>query len=62
MAMDMDERWVNRSPEVMLETFHGFQGEGFDLVLEDLRALPPGSAGPGRGVQPPAAPGRAAAL
>ena len=32
--MDMDERWVNRSPEVMLETFHGFQGEGFDLVLE----------------------------
>jgi hypothetical protein len=41
MAMDMDERWVNRSPAVMLETFHGFQGEGFDLVLEDLRALPP---------------------
>jgi hypothetical protein len=40
MAMDMDERWVNRSPEVMLETFHGFQGEGFDLVLEDLRCLP----------------------
>ena len=40
MAMDMDERWVNRSPAVMLETFHGFQGEGFDLVLEDLRALP----------------------
>ena len=38
--MDMDERWVNRSPAVMLETFHGFQGEGFDLVLEDLRALP----------------------
>ena len=41
MAMDMDERWVNRSPAVMLETFHGFQGEGFDLVLEDLRAMPP---------------------
>jgi hypothetical protein len=41
MAMDMDERWVNRSPAVMLETFHGFQGEGFDLVLDDLRALPP---------------------
>ena len=41
MAMDMDERWVNRSPEVMMETFHGFQGEGFDLVLEDLLALPP---------------------
>ena len=41
MAMNMDERWVNRPPEVMLETFHGFQGEGFDLVLDDLLALPP---------------------
>jgi len=41
MAMDMDERWVNRSPEVMLETFHAVQGEGFDLVLDDLLALPP---------------------
>jgi hypothetical protein len=41
MAMDMDERWLNRSPEMMMETFHGFQGEGFDLVLEDLLALPP---------------------
>jgi len=41
MAMDMDERWVNRPPEVMLETFHGFQGEGFDLVIGDLLALPP---------------------
>ena len=36
MAMDMDERWVNRSPETMLETFHWFQGEGFDLILEDV--------------------------
>jgi hypothetical protein len=42
MAMDMDERWVNRPPERMLATFHGFRGEGFDLVLDDLRALPPG--------------------
>ena len=25
----------------MLETFHGFQAEGFDLVLDDLLALPP---------------------
>ena len=40
MAMDMDERWVNRSPEEMLATFHGFQGEGFDMILEDLLALP----------------------
>ncbi len=39
-AMDMDERWVSRSPEVMLETFHWFQGEGFHLIIEDLLALP----------------------
>ena len=29
MAMDMDERWVNRSSKDMLETFHWFRGEGF---------------------------------
>jgi hypothetical protein len=40
MGMDMDERWVNRSPETMLETFHWFRGEGFSLIVEDLRALP----------------------
>ncbi|HEX6509791.1 MAG TPA: hypothetical protein VF221_19360 [Chloroflexota bacterium] len=40
MAMDMDERWLTRSPQVMFDTFHGFQGEQFDLVLEDLLALP----------------------
>ena len=39
MAMDMDERWVNRSPETMLETFHWFQGEGFNLIIEDLLDL-----------------------
>ena len=39
MAMDMDERWVNRSPETMLETFHWFQGEGFNLIIEDLLRL-----------------------
>nr|MDT0663418.1 hypothetical protein [Micromonospora sp. DSM 115978] len=44
MAMDMDERWVNRSPEAMLETFHWYRGEGFDLIVEDLLRLP---AGPG---------------
>ena len=43
-AMDMDERWVNRSPEIMLETFHWFRGEGFGLILEDLLARP-GEAG-----------------
>jgi hypothetical protein len=40
VAMDMDQRWLNRSPAVMLSTFHGFQGEGFDLIVEDLLALP----------------------
>lgn len=39
MAMDMDERWVNRPPSVMLETFHGFQGEAFEFIIEDLLAL-----------------------
>jgi 2-phosphoglycerate kinase len=38
MAMDMDERWVRRSPEAMFETFPWFHGEGFDMVLDDLRA------------------------
>ena len=37
-AMSADERWL-RPPEVMLETFHWYAGEGFDLVVEDLRAL-----------------------
>lgn len=39
MAMDMDQRWVRRSPEEMFRTFHRFQGEGFDLILDDLRRL-----------------------
>lgn len=39
-AMSMDERWVNRSPEVMLETFHWFRGEGFGLIVDDLLRLP----------------------
>jgi len=38
-AMDMDERWVNRSPQAMLETFHWFRGEGFGLIVEDLLRL-----------------------
>ncbi|WP_254390321.1 hypothetical protein [Streptomyces sp. AC550_RSS872] len=40
MAMDMDERWVNRSPETMLDTFHWYRGEGFGLIVEDLLRLP----------------------
>jgi 2-phosphoglycerate kinase len=39
-AMDMDERWVNRSPETMLESFHWFQGELSGLIVEDLLHLP----------------------
>lgn len=41
MAMDMDERWVNRTPQTMLETFHWFKGECFNMIVEDLLALPP---------------------
>ncbi|MFD8236799.1 hypothetical protein ACFV20_33600 [Streptomyces sp. NPDC059696] len=40
LAMDMDERWVDRSPGAMLETFHWFRGEGFGLIVEDLARLP----------------------
>jgi 2-phosphoglycerate kinase len=40
MTMDMDERWVNRSPRIMLETFHWFRGEGFNLIVEDVLRLP----------------------
>jgi cytidylate kinase len=40
MAMSMDERWVDRSPQMMLETFHWYRGEGFDLIVEDLLGMP----------------------
>lgn len=40
MAMDMDQRWVNRAAKTMLETFHWFQGEGFTMIIEDLLRLP----------------------
>jgi 2-phosphoglycerate kinase len=66
MAMDMDERWLNRSPETMLETFHWFRGESFDLIVEDLLRLParPGVIAEGfrllpHLVKPLAAPGHA---
>jgi hypothetical protein len=39
-AMTMDERWLVRPPHVMVETFHWFRGEGFDLIVEDLLRLP----------------------
>lgn len=38
--MSMDERWVNRTPKAMLDTFHWFNGEGFNLIIEDLRKYP----------------------
>jgi hypothetical protein len=65
-AMDMDERWVNRSPETMLESFHWFQGELFGLIVEDLLRFPaePGVIAEGfrllpRLVKPLAEPGHA---
>ncbi|HEY3502092.1 MAG TPA: shikimate kinase [Actinocatenispora sp.] len=40
MNMDMDQRWLLRTPETMLDTFHWFRGEGFDRIVEDLLDLP----------------------
>ncbi|MFF5370316.1 hypothetical protein [Streptomyces sp. NPDC013187] len=40
MAMTLDERWLDRSPETMLETFHWFRGEAFGLIVEDVARLP----------------------
>ena len=40
IAMNMDDRWVNRSPATMLDTFHWFHGEGFDMIIEDLLRIP----------------------
>jgi hypothetical protein len=40
LAMNMDERWANRTPETMIETFHWFRGEGFNFIIEDLLRLP----------------------
>lgn len=39
MDMSTDERWLDRSPETMLDTFHWYRGEGFDLIVEDLLRL-----------------------
>lgn len=39
-AMTMDQRWVDRSPRAMLDTFHWYRGEGFELIVEDLLGLP----------------------
>jgi hypothetical protein len=39
LAMDMDERWVRRSPETMLDTFHWFRGECFERIVGDVAEL-----------------------
>ncbi|GLZ76599.1 hypothetical protein Afil01_14060 [Actinorhabdospora filicis] len=38
-AMTMDERWADRDPHTMLDTFHWYQGEGFQHIEDDLRAI-----------------------
>lgn len=40
LRSDADERWVQRDPVTMARTFHWFDGEGFDLIVEDLRRMP----------------------
>jgi 2-phosphoglycerate kinase len=40
LRSDPDERWVRRDPAIMARTFHWFHGEGFELIVEDLRRLP----------------------
>jgi hypothetical protein len=40
MEMSMDERWALRSPEEMFATWPAAHGEGFELIVEDLIALP----------------------
>jgi len=39
-SMSPDERWVQRDPTTMYATFPWFHGEGFDLIVEDLQAMP----------------------
>jgi len=38
--MSLDQRWVLRDPAEMYRTFPWFHGEGFDLLIDDLHALP----------------------
>ncbi|WP_378924230.1 hypothetical protein [Pelagicoccus mobilis] len=40
IEMSMDERWVNRTAQVMFDTFHWFHGEAFSCILDDLLNLP----------------------
>jgi hypothetical protein len=47
MAMEMNERWMTRSPQTILDTFPWFRGEAFDLIVEDLLRLSATSAAAG---------------
>lgn len=40
MPMNMDERWLTRTPTTMLETFPWFRGECFRMIVDDLLRLP----------------------
>ncbi len=40
LKMSMDERWIHRGPEEMFNSFHWYQGEGFQFIIDDLLALP----------------------
>ena len=40
--MSMDERWLDRPVDEMFEAFHWFAGEGFQLIVDDLTAMPTG--------------------
>jgi hypothetical protein len=61
VRMSMNRRWVDRSPQTMLETFHWFRGEGFGLIIEESAGAPAGSRRHCRGLQVAATPREAAA-
>mgnify|MGYP001826659426 CR=1 FL=1 len=39
LRKSMDERWLEPTPSEMLESFHWFAGEGFELIVRDLVAM-----------------------
>ena len=54
-TMDMNQRWLRRSPQAMLDSFHWFHGELFSLIVEDLLRFPsePGVIAEGFRLLPP---------
>lgn len=40
VRMSMDERWADRTPQEMHDSFHWFHGEGFQFIIEDILSLP----------------------